>query len=702
MWLEQLGRDFRFSFRSLRRAPGFSIAVIVTLALCIGVNTSIMSVLYGLVLKPLPFRDSGQLVEIYNSQMKSGQPKKLTSVAQYLDFKASADLFEGFALWRDWTFTVGEETDPTRSLGLRTTADLFTFLGIQPLLGRFFTMEESTPGKDRVVVLTQSFWEKQYRGDPAVVGKVIRLGGESYTIIGVAPRRLESFNVYAIMLKPFEWVPQLANPQARAAYNANMYARVKSGIALTAGLAQLETLEKRFHETVAPPGLRDFLDRNGQRVALGQISVERTKSVKTSLLLLQGSALFVLFLGCLNVANLMLARANARQSELAVRQALGAGRRALAQQLLSESALLAMAGAAIGLALAWASLRIINTYTASIVREVQPVSLDGTLLGMTLLVSFVVALLIGLLPVVRIWRSNLIAAMRGGMRGASGGAGARAASSSLVMAQVALALILLVGASLLIRSFANVMAVNPGFDAKRIIHGRVAFNASYRDVASVQAVQDRIMAKMREIPGVEAVSYTSHMPINGGYTSYSLPIRGSVLGKEDTYPTGTWLGVSPDFFQTMGIRILEGRGFTVADTLPKARQVFIVDRRFAERYFPGRSAVGEMFGFAAPNQKPEDGPVIVGVAEVARLYGQEDRGQAPFVYGAMGAGGGGFSLEVRTARPLEDVARLMRAQLRSVDPTLPLYQINTLQQLTESTAVNEPNRRVRPRATGAA
>ncbi len=312
VWLEQWVRDFRFSLRSLRRSAGFSAAVIITLALCIGANTTIMSVLYGLILKPMPFHDAGQLVQVYNSFPKNNQPKVRVSVPQYLDYKANADLFAGVALWSVWTFNIGEDADPERGIGAQVTPDYFTMLDVQPLLGRFYTMEECVPGKDTVLVLTETFWQKKFHADPGVVGRVIKLGGQPFTIIGVAPRRLEALNTDTTILKPFGWQPQQATPPARYGQVAMMYARIKPGVAHAAALAQLATLEKRFKEEVAPAGAKAYLERTGFQVGLGQVRVEQTKSVRTSLLMLQGGALFVLLLGCVNVANLMLARANAR------------------------------------------------------------------------------------------------------------------------------------------------------------------------------------------------------------------------------------------------------------------------------------------------------------------------------------------------------------------------------------------------------
>jgi len=677
-WIGQLGRDLRFCARSLRRSPGFTLTVVLTLTLCIGANTTVFSVLYGLILRRLPFRHPEQLVEVYNSQAKVGQPKKFTSVVQYLDFKSSADLFEGFALWRDWTFNIGEESNLDRGVGARVTADLFPLLGIQPLLGRFFTLEECTPGKDHVLVLTQSYWEKAYAADPAVVGKVLHLSGEAFTIIGVAPRSFEAFNVSGIFLKPFEWMSDMTAPRDRLAQAATLYARIKPGVSMASALAQLQVIESRFYDQTAPPDLREFAARTGQKLAMGQVRAEQTKSVTTSLLLLQGCALFVLLLGCVNVANLMLARANARHMELAVRQALGAGRGALARQLFTEGLLLALIGAALGLVLTWISLRVINLYTAGMIREVQPIAMNGTILGFTIGGVVVVAALIALLPIVNTWRTSLLASIQGGARGASASSGVRVASSLLVTLQVTLAIMLLVGASLLIRSFANVMAVNPGFDAPHLIHARVAFNGLTTPTLD-KAKQDLIMARMKEIPGVESISYTSNRIVDGHFYTTSFPIRGSVLGHEDTFPTGKWLGVSPGFFQTMGIRIIEGRDFTEADIQSKTPRAYIVDRRFAERYFPGRSPIGEQFDFHDPETRPEDRPTIVGVAEVAKLSGQDEREGAPFVYTAIGGGWGGFSIEVRTHRPFDQMVALMRAKLRTVDPTLPLYGVSNLQ-----------------------
>jgi len=688
-WAENLGRDFRFSFRSLRRSPVFSAAVILTLGLCIGANTTVLSVLYGMVLKPLPFHDAGQIVEVYNSLPKSGQPKLRVSVGQYLDYKTHADLFSEVTLVYGWMFNMGEDTAADRLLSIRITPDYFSVMGVQPLLGRFFTADDCVPGRDAVVVLTQTFWEQHFQADPGVIGRVVRLSRQPFTIIGVAPRSLEAIGVAPVLMVPLAWQADAALPKWRFQPRAQMYARIKPGVAYGAARAQLDTMEQRFRDTGADPALRNFLVNGGHKMVLGQLRAEQTKSIKSGLLLLQGAALLVLLLGCMNVASLMLARANARQVELAVRQALGAGRAALARQLLTEAALLAVASATLGTALAAVSLRWINSYTAAIVYGSPPVVLDRDILGFTLLVSFAVALLIGLLPVLRAWQlGGLQGAIHGGTRGASRSGGIRAMSGLLVTTQVALALILLIGAGLLIRSFSKVMAVNPGFDVAKVIHVRVAVDASYKTVASVQAAYSRIMEKLREIPGVESVALSSFMPGYDGLTPTALPLRGMAPGKDSTYPTAIVLGVSPEFLPTMGVRLLDGRNFTAADLLPGARPVYIVDRKFAQRYFPERSPVGQLFDSGAKDQKPELTPMIVGVAEFAKFGGLDERGDDPYVYGAMGPGQGGGSFELRTSRSLDDMLPLVRAAVRSVDSGLPIYQAVTMQMQLDDAGAN--------------
>lgn len=689
LFLENLLRDFRFSLRSLRRSPVFSLAVVATLALCIWANTAVLSVLYGLVLKPLPFPDHAQIVDVYNQRTKTGQLHQTLSLAQYLDYREHADLFSHFALWGGWMFNIGEESGTARYVGMRVTSDYFAVLGLQPLMGRLFTDADCVPGHDAVLVLTHSYWQKQFQGARDIIGREVRLTGRPYTIVGVLPPAFEELSVAPVLMKPYEWLPEHAKPQYRFAPMSDMYARIKPGVSHGAALAQLQTLEQRFRETTAEPAVRENLTATGHRMGLAQVRAQQTEPIKNGLLLLQGGALFVLLLGCVNVASLMLARANTRRAEFAVRQALGASRGILARQLLTEAAVLALLGGALGLGLAATTLRLINTYADTVIYGIPPVRLDTGLLTLTLLVSLGVAFLIGLLPVLQVWRtSRLQGSIQSGTRGASSGSGIRAMSGLLVIAQVALALLLLVGAGLLMRSFAKVMAINPGFDATKVIHARVAYDAAYNDPTKLLNLQTRILEKMREIPGVESVAYSDRLPGFAENKPATLPIRGRPPGPEGTHPTAVFLAVSPEYFSTMGIRLLEGRTLLATDLLPGARTAVIVDRKFSERYFPNQSPLGQVFAFGPPNQKPEEAPIIVGVVETARVSGLENRNGEPYVYAALGTSRGGLSVELRTTRPFSEILPLIRSQLRAVDPTLPIYQAQSMQTSLDNAAAN--------------
>lgn len=687
VWLENLRRDIGFSIRSLRRSALFSLAVIITLTLCIGANTTIFSALYELVLKPLPYADPGQLVEVYNSSPNPRRSlKEPTSIAQYLDFKQNADRFENFAVWQEAAFTLEQEgSPPKRAVGAWATGDYFALLGVHPLLGRFYG-EQEHPEQTDVVVLSQSLWKTNYDADPEIIGKVINVTGVPCRVIGVAPRSIGTINAQVLLFRPLEWNPNLARPEAYlAGSSAVMYARVKAGVSLSTALAQLNALERKFHDHVASPSARDFLDQNEFHLALGSVRAEQTKSVKTALVLLQSSALFVLLLGCVNLASLMLARANARRAELAVREALGADRRTLGRQLFIESLMLGMLGAGLGLAVAWGGLQFVNRHSVFIIRQAPPFSLDGTILAVTLIVSLAMTLLAGLVPALRLWQHDRHGPIQGGAPIASEGGRRLGVSGLLVTVQVALALMLSVGAGLLIHSFARVMALEPGFDASRVIHARIAFNRPFQDVAKAHATGDLIAERMREIPGVESASITSHPPVDGQFNAVTLPAHGAPRRKEPG-PTAWSFGVSPEFFATMGLRVIDGRGFTAADNLPTARRTFVVDRNFAEKYFPGRSAVGQVLDFGNPNVKPDQLPIIIGVVEPARLNGPADQSGLPFAFcPVIFLQFGGFSLEVRTARPLADIEPLMLSKLQDVDPGLPIYHVGTLQSLLDET-----------------
>lgn len=688
--LEGFWRDLRTSARGLRRSLPFSLAVVATLALCIGANSTVFSVLYGMVLKPLPFADPGQIVEVYNQRPKVGPERLRTSIGQYVDYRDHADLFAHVAFWGGWMFNIGGDTAPERLVGIMATPEFFSVMGVQPVIGQFYTAENGVPGKDHVAVLAQTFWEREFHADPGILGQTIKLSGDPYTVIGVAPRSLEEFSSVAMIYRPYPWRAEMIDPRFRVAQMGSMVARLKPGVAYGSALAQIETLERNFQASGVPADLRERLYQGGFRLGIGQVMALRTSSIRDGLLLLQCGALLVLLLGCVNVASLMLARTNARRAELAVRQALGASRGVLARQLLTEAGLLALLGAGLGLALAFASMRLINAYTDVILFGSAPVAIDGTVLSLTLGLSVLVAVGIGSLPILGIWRNTGLRTEMAA-RGSSRGGGIQKVSGLLVTAQVSLALILLITAGLLIQSFAKVMAISPGFDARRLIHIRVAYNDAVRGPQNdldIQARQRLILEKMREIPGVEAVTYSLMGP--GYHTPPStLPVRGGTPEENGALPSAQVMGIAPNFLSTMGIRIIEGRDFTPADIDPKARGAMIVDENFARRYFGKESPVGRVFDFDK-NVKTEEATQIVGVAQSARfggLEGGEGQNDA-FAYFPLPFSRGGLSVELRTDRPFGEIMPEFRAKLRQVDSSLPTYQEQSMTMMLDEKSAN--------------
>jgi len=596
-------------------------------------------------------------------------------LAQYRDFRANADRFAGFALWLGQHFTIGEGSTPERVWGAQVTADFFPLLQVEPRLGRFFTAEEQAAGHDRVIVLTQSFWESRFNQDPTILGREIRVGDRPFVVIGVAPRSVEALDARALFFQPFAATPARANPQARYEAEAILLGRLQEGVTIEAGRAQLQVLEQRFYAESADARLRTWPDEGGYRIGVGRWQQEKTADFRSPLLMLQGGALFVLLIGCVNVVNLWLARVSAKRAEFAIRYSLGAGWAGLLRQGLVESLLLTFAATVFGGGLAWVGLRIFNRYLVAIDPAMHPVSLEFHMLGWILAGVVLVAVMVSVLPLALLRRSGFSVASS---RAASAGRSIRLLGGTLVITQVAIALVLLVGAGLLLRSFAHVLAVNPGFDASRIVQGQIAFPKGYEGAGRNVAAQQRVLAAMKEIPGVESAATVSDFGVTTDFGTLSVVVRGAKPVAGGRQATGQF--VSPEFFVTMGIPVLDGRGFTETDFLRDGSTV-VVDETFAERYFPGRSAVGQEISFD-PGGPPEGAPwlKIVGVVGRAHLTGPERRDGLPFAYGPFNeVSAPAITLLLRTSRPLPDVVNEMRAKLRAIDARLPLYGTTTLQ-----------------------
>jgi len=685
VWLEQLLRDLRHAGRMLRRNPGFSAAAVLSLALCLGANAAIFSMLYALVIRPLPFPQAGRLVEIYNSFPKVGIAKLPSNIGQYLDFQR-APAFARLALWRLDEYTLGDESGPARIAGAATTADVFALAAVQPRLGRFYTPASQVPGADHVVVLTQSYWESHFQADPGVIGRTLRLDGEAYEIIGVAPRSFEAFDARVRLVRPLSWPPGASF--GHTGFSPQLFGRLRPGVSVREAAAQIAALEEQYYDRAAP-GIRGFFDRTGKQMHMDTLQAQRAAPVRTALYLLQAGVLFVLLIGCANVAHLLLARLNARRPEFAMRAALGAGRGTLARQLFAESVLLTLLGAGGGLLLARVTLPAANHFTARLLPDALPFGLDGHVLGTTAGLAASLALLLGCIPVWQLLTGSGAGLAARSDRRQTSDRHARRRSGALVVTQVAFALVLLTGAGLLIRSFAHALAVAPGFDPERVIAVQIAVPKDKE-----KTFPPRLETALAELPGMTASLATSTPyllvpPFDVSMSLGAINIRGHTLADGESLPSVYYCGATPAYLQTLRIPLHAGRWFNVAD-LERGR-VAVVDASFAQRYFAGRSAVGQRLVLnSPPPAKDEDWLEIVGVVGNVRHNGIEDRSGAPFIYLPLTQTPfyGSLSVLVRTARPAPEVIAAVREKVAAIDPALPVYSADPMDRVISESLSN--------------
>ncbi len=680
--------DLRQTFRLLWKSKRITATTLVTLALCIGATTAIFSSVYALMLKPLPYQEPERIVELYTSAAKAGLNRMPANIPFYLDYSQNGTSYENVALWSFSYNLVGDKDSVVRTPVVRATAEIFSILRLQPLIGTFFTKEQNKPGADKVVVLTRSYWQTQYQESPEVVGREVRIDDEAYRVIGVAPRELEAFDARRKFIAPMSWPPAAENPQGRYGVGIQLFGRLKPGVTAGQADAEAKVLEKRYVDA-GPPPLKAFVERSGMTMNVGGVQEQRVQPVRPTLLMLQGCVAFVLLIGCVNVANLLLVRSNARQSELAIRSALGASRATIARQFLIESLVLTSLGTLLGLGVAWGALRMTNYYLARMLPQSLPASLDWRVLAFAVGLTAIVGLLIGLIPVVHILRTNLAAVIQSSSRGASTSRGVRALSGVLVVAQVAVALMLLTGAGLLIQSFAEALKVDTGIEPANVVTARIALTREHRaSDEAASSIRERLVQAMKEIPGVTSVAMSFATPFQGG-----LPINAFTL-ENDTLPPGApqpgafRVIVTPGYAETLGLKLVEGRFYEEADLAP-GRRYFVVDESFARKFFPNGSAIGGRFAFGGRPAKPEEWPTIIGVVKNVPHNGVEEKSGNPFIYQLLQGGRpGGLTLFVRTTRPVGDTVSALRDKVRSIDPASPLFEVGLLQEAVDSSFDN--------------
>lgn len=669
--MTSLWADVRFGLRILGRSPGFAAVAVLTLALGTGVNTAMFGALNAVLLRPLPCADAERLVVIEGRYDGRSSGAGGTSVPDYEDWRREARGFAGMATASAWTFNLTGRPEPLRLEGARVSGDFFDVLGARARLGRVVEPADDRPGAAPVAVLGHDAWQRAFGGDPGILGRVVALNGIAHTVVGVLPA---GFAVPG--LDRDLWAP-LANELTGAPRDARFlvtFGRLADGVGVAEAQASLDVVAARL-AAEHPDTNRGW----GGRVVPARESL--VGDVRPALLMLAGAVGIVLLIACANVSNLLLARAAARRREVALRAALGASTGRLARQFLVENLLLAFGSAAIGLGLARALLPVLRALAPGDVPRLDQAGLDPAVLGFTVLVALATGAVLALVPVVEARRRELLPALREADRSAS--AALRSPlRRGLVVLETALALTLLVGGGLLVRSLRNVLAVPPGFDAGRVASASVFLAPPrYADLASQRAFVRDTLAVVEGLPGVQRAATISRLPLEGGTLTLTFQIEGRRVGRAEA-PAASYRVVSPEYFRTMGIPLLEGRAPTATDT-EASPPVVVVNRTLARRFWPGQSAVGRRIEWI-----PEDAPpapprwhTVVGVVGDVRSKGlAEDEGPAayvpyrqrvlPFVRDV--------SVVVRSASDPGALLPPLRRALLAVDPDLPVYRARTL------------------------
>jgi putative ABC transport system permease protein len=609
--LGDLSQDLRYGMRMLLKNPGFTIVAIIALALGIGANTAIFSVVNTVLLRPLPYKDPDRLVMVWEDNSKQGFPRDTPAAANYVDWRDQNNVFEGMAAMAEISFNLTGAGDPERVDGRRVSASLFSLLGVEPQLGRAFRPEEDRPGANHVVIMSHGLWQRRFGSDPGIIGKPINLNGKSFTVVGVMPRTFQ-FPTRKDQL----WVP-VAFDAKEAAQRGNHYleviARIKPGVTLQQAQAEMTTiatrLQQQYPETNTSIG-----------AVVTPLHEHVVGNIKPALLILLGAVAFVLLIACANVANLLLARAAVRQKEIALRLALGAGRTRLIRQFLTESVLLATFGGGIGLLLSILGLSVLKRFIPPNISQAQAITIDAKVLIFTVLVSLVTGLIFGLAPATQAANFNLNDTLKESGRDSAAGSRGNRIRGLLVISEVAVSFILLIGAGLLINSFLHLRNVDPGFRAERALTMKIVLpEVRYADNEQRGVFYRELIRRVETLPGVVSAAVATSLPLTETGNSVGVSIEGRADPAPDRVPIVITRMISPRYFETMGIPLLKGRAFTEGDKADSPA-VIVVSETTARTFWPGGDPLGKHLKVGFPSTSANKWLTVVGVVKDVRQY----------------------------------------------------------------------------------
>jgi putative ABC transport system permease protein len=665
--METLLNDLRHGLRLLRRQPGFTAVAVLTLALGVGGATALFSLVYGVLLRSFPFPEPDRIVSVAETPPDSKRPSSTVSPRNLEDWAARSRTVERFAAWRDWGFTLRGPDGPEGAPSGIAMPALFEVFGLRPALGRLLSPEDDRPGQNHVVVLSHAYWTGRFGADRRIVGQTLILDDEPYTVVGVLPPHFSIPSLDWIGI----WAPVSIDPdqaEGRWLRNRRVYARLRPGTALEAA--------RREMQDIAAQLAAEHPETNaGWGVALGSLAEEEVGAARPALLAFSAAVGLLLLIACVNVANLLLARAAGRERELAVRAALGATAWRTVRLALIESLLLALLGGAAGMVLAMWGVELFLALGPSLPRGSE-VRVDGTALGFALLLSAATGVLFGLAPALRPLRLEVAAVLHQGTR-STGSSVWRGLRGRLVVAEMALALVLLVSAGLLAKSFVRLLGVEPGFEPRGLLTVQLFVpTAKYQQPRQVAALYDRVIEQVRGLPGVQAVGAASAGPLFGGRETEQLVQEGRAAEAREALEA-RWYDIGPGTFEALGVPLAAGRGFTPRDDAGSTR-VAIVNESLAQRLWPDRSPIGERVRLLHAEAVLE----VVGVVRDSIKALRPDLGMEPEIYWPYAqAPRWAIYLLIRTEAEPKSLVPALRRRLQSVEADLLASNVSTLEQM---------------------
>ncbi|MFH1763572.1 MAG: ABC transporter permease [Gemmatimonadota bacterium] len=687
-------RDVRFGLKLLWKEKAFSATVLLTLAVCIGANATIFSVINAVLLKPLPYDEPDRLVTAFNSYPGAGAERASNGGPDFFFRRESVPAFEEVANFQGFGNTVGEAGSTERARTLRVTSTFLDVLRVQPMLGRNFLWEEMDPGNHQKVILSYRYWQDRYAGDEKVLERDLRVDGVPFAIVGVLPETFElaGSNDPLDFLLPIPFSPEARTLDEWHSNNYSQFARLAPGASIEQARSQIDAMNNRLVDAWPLPEARQILENAGFHTQVHNAKEDMLREIRPSLIMLWAGVAFVLLIGCVNIANLMLARSNVRMRELATRLALGADRWRLGKQLLTEAVLLGVIGGGLGLLVGYAGIQLLGIMGVDNLPRGADISLDGTALLFTLLLGLCAGVLFGSIPLVHVIRSDLNTVFRAENRSGTASRGAVLLRGGLVTGQVAIAFVLLIGAGLMLKSFQEVLEVEPGFEPSGVIAGFVAMpDARYPDAPSRSQFSEEFLQGVRALPGVEFASLTTQLPFSGNNSGSVIMPEGYTPqpGESILAPFQNW--VSTEYFEAMEIPLLEGRTFDSRDN-PDGQQVIIIDEWLADRYFSEGSPLGKrMLWGTVPGMEEDQEDNLFTIIGVVASHRQNNLVESQFVgaywFPLAQAPRSFLTLVMKTQADPQILVEPARGVVTRLDPEIPFFNVRTLQDLIDQSLI---------------